>query len=69
MSGEFHLTSDRNGKANVYLHGRACGQMWLTDRGCAYRHTQREMPLSRDDLELLTAVMRAVEVFQEMDDE
>lgn len=58
---KFDLRPDGDDRAFVFFNGHQTGAMWMTDRGCCYQHTNRDLMLTKDHLEILVAVMRGVE--------
>ena len=48
--------------AMVSINGHQCGEMWMTDRGCCYKHTDRDFTLAADHVEFLATIMRGVEL-------
>ena len=50
-----------NGKATVFIRGFQAGEMWLTDRGACYSHTNRDVILSRDEVQTLCSIMQGCE--------
>ena len=44
------------------INGKQCGEIWMTERGCCHKHTNRDFVLSTDHVEIIVVMMRSAEV-------
>jgi len=52
-----------SGTAIVFINGCQCGEMWTQDKKCVYKHTNRDLYLNSDCLDILSGIMKSVEIF------
>ena len=61
---KFEIRPDTDAEtATVIINGLTTGSMWMTDRGCCYKHTGRDIILTSTHIDVLSAIMRGIEAF------